>query len=84
MTGLGQDTGGDDQARSAEARRILAIIEHADLDVIEHHCGPKAAKFIWDMREWALSTRPEVFTPSGKQIFWLRDISGQLIEKGVI
>lgn len=81
MTGLGQDTGGNDQARSAEARRILQIIELADINVIEHHCGPKAGKFMLDIRHGV--GQPN-FSVSGRQLFWLREIKDTLIDKGVI
>ena len=83
-TGLGQQTGSDSPlADAAEALRILAIIEGADTDVIEYHCGAKAAKFVWDMRQ-SLINDENKFTVTGKMLFFLRDVRDQLVEKGIV
>ena len=83
-TGLGQITGADSPlADASEARRILAIIEGADTDTIEYHCGPKAAKFVRDMRQ-SLMNDGIKFSVTGKQIFYLRDLRDQLVEKGIV
>ena len=81
-TGLGQQTGSDSPlADAAEALRILAIIAEAGLDTIEYHCGKKAASIVHDMRT---SVDKPSFGLTGKQLFALREIKDQLIEKGIV
>jgi hypothetical protein len=81
--GLGQITGSDSPlADASEARRILAIIAEAGLDTIEYHCGKKAASIVHDMRA-SISFGPS-FSLTGKQLFALREIKDQLIEKGIV
>jgi hypothetical protein len=84
MNKLGQCTGSESPlGDSLEAQRILKIIAHADLDIIEHHCGERASDFIRDMREKS-AHGIDSFKVTGKQIFFLRDLRDQLLEKGLI
>jgi len=80
--GIGQQTGGTLSSDSAEARRILAVIEQVSIGDIEDYCGAKAAKFVYDMRQWLAETGGCMLT--GKQLFFLREVKDQLVEKGII
>jgi len=81
---LGQCTGSDSPFGDAlEAQRILKIIAHADLDVIEHHCGGRASDIVRDLR-FRLAFGLASFRVTGKQVFALRTIKDQLIERGLI
>ena len=82
--GLGQQTGSESPFGDAlEAQRILKIIAHVELDLIEDQCGIKASKFIRDMR-CNLAFGPLSFRVTGKQVFYLRDVRDKLVEKGIV
>jgi hypothetical protein len=51
--------------------------------VIEYHCGAQAAKFVWDLRHSLIDDAAK-FTVTGKQLFYLRDVRDQLVEKGIV
>ena len=82
--GIGQQTGSESPFGDAlEAQRILKVIANVELDLIEDQCGAKASKFILDMRR-SLVFGLQSFRVTGKQVFVLRSIKDQLIEKGII
>jgi len=80
--GIGQQTGGTAQSDADEAKRILSMIENVHGEVIESVCGGKAAQFISEMQVRRRNGGPLCVT--GKQLFWLRDLSQQLVEKGYV
>ena len=84
MSKLGQCTGSDSPFGDAlEARRILKIIAPATEDVIEHNIGRRAADMVRDMRE-RVAFRPVGFRVTGKQLFYLREIKGRLVDLSLI
>ena len=80
---LGQQTGGTASSDADEARRILDMMEHTPFDDIAAYAGQKAADFIADMRE-SRDLYRATFAVTGKQLFFLRSVKDQLVEKGII
>jgi len=66
MNPLGQETGGDENARLSEAHRLVDMITS-----VQDRLGPKEARFVEDMRDCT--------TCSGRQLFWLRDIKDKYL-----
>ena len=69
---LGQQSGGDNEARVAEAKRIvvdMGLVSRTD------EMSPKEQQFVEQMFE-AVESVAYDGTPfiSGKQLFWLRDL----------
>lgn len=79
--GLGQQTGGTAQSDADTIRDLLKRLSNVDDDVISAVCGAKAETFIRDMRGQAFK---QLFTATGRQVFHLRDLYHQLLEKGYV
>jgi hypothetical protein len=80
--GLGQRTGGTAESDSAEAKRILLLLANVDGEVVASVCGQKALSFIIEMQ--IRRANGGVMCVTGKQVFYLRDLRDQLVEKGYV
>jgi len=67
---IGQQTGGDGNSRVNEARELIRIIEPS----IEQ-LSPKERSFVENMTDDLEHDR----VPSGRQLFWLRDIKDGIL-----
>ncbi len=82
--GLGQQTGsGSAPADGQEARKLLAMITPVGREMVELHCGSKAAKMVAEETERSNAIVTH-YTVTGRQLFWLRDIKDRLVERGIL
>jgi len=74
MTALGQDTGQTPERMKQEAMALLNVIAESDP---ENRLSESDLKFYKDTI--LRSCFPKMFTISGKQLYWLRDIKDRLL-----
>jgi hypothetical protein len=79
--GIGQQTGGSASSDAEEAQRILKIITNVSADSIAEHCGTNAASIITYARTGLGHNNLYI---TGRQLFAMRSIKDQLIEKGIV
>ena len=77
--GLGQQTGGSATMDTAEAGKIMSMIDPIDELALADTLSEKEFKFIHDIR-----VSIAFGSVTGKQLFWLRDIKDKLVDAGVI
>ena len=80
--GLGQQTGGNWSSDEQEARKLIAMTANVPLDTILQAVSYQAYRIVEEYRhKLALGRELE---PTGKQVFFLRDIKDKLLEKGLL
>jgi len=80
--GLGQRTGGTAQSDADEAKRILKML--APGESRQEFAEALSRKENTFLHEQMLASLFPLYSVTGKQLFWLREIKDKLIERGLI
>lgn len=81
--GPGQSTGGTAASDGQEARKLLEMITPCGMTAVAEVCGANAANFVAEQADRANAIVTH-FSVTGRQLFWLRDIKNQLVERGIL